>query len=476
MYSDYDTPFKERYASKEALALFSPDKKFTTWRRLWIALAEAEQELGLPITTEQIDQMKEKIAPIDYDYARVMEKRYRHDVMAHVHTYGYAAPKAMPIIHLGATSCFVTDNTDILIMREALALIHAKIVNVLAKLRDFALKYKELPTLGFTHFQPAQLTTVGKRATLWMYDLLMDLESIEFTADSLALLGVKGATGTQASFMHLFNNDHDKVKRLDQLVAEKIGFPKVQPVSGQTYCRKQDSRVLASLAGVAESAHKFANDLRLLAHLKEVEEPFEPAQIGSSAMAYKRNPMRSERICSIARYVISLLANPYYTHSAQWFERTLDDSANRRLSIPEAFLGIDSILELLINITGGMVVYDKVITRRVNEELPFMATENIIMAAVKQGKDRQEIHERIRVHSMEAGRRVKQEGLDNNLMKLMATDDEIPLDEKQITALLNPTDYIGRAAEQTAEFVSGFVDPTLEKYKNLLGRSAEIKV
>ncbi len=476
MHSVYDTPFKERYASKEMLALFSPDKKFSTWRKLWIALAEAEQELGLPVTDEQIAQMKANIMPIDYDYARNMEKKFRHDVMAHVHTYGCAAPKAMPIIHLGATSCFVGDNADILIMHEALGLVYAKIVNVLAQFRTFAMKYKDLPTLGFTHFQPAQLTTVGKRASLWMQDLLMDLENIEFTMQSLMLLGTKGTTGTQASFMSLFDNDQEKVKRLDTLVAEKIGFARVQPVSGQTYSRKQDSRVLAALAGVAESAHKFANDLRLLAHLKEIEEPFESTQIGSSAMAYKRNPMRSERVCSIARYVISLSANPYYTHSTQWFERTLDDSANRRMSIPEAFLGIDSILELLINITGGMVVYDKIIAKRINDELPFMATENIIMAAVKQGADRQEMHERIRVHSMEAGKRVKQEGLDNNMMELMAADDKIPLSREQISTLLNPKDYVGRAPEQTAGFISGFIDPILQKHNNLLGKSAEIKV
>ncbi|MDR0455002.1 MAG: adenylosuccinate lyase [Deferribacteraceae bacterium] len=476
MYSAYNTPFRERYASKEMLALFSPDKKFSTWRRLWIALAEAEQELGLSITDEQIEQMKANILPVDYDFAGGMEKKFRHDVMAHVHTYGFVAPKAMPIIHLGATSCFVSDNADILIMREALTLIYDKILNVLAQLRGLALKYKDMPTLGFTHFQPAQLTTVGKRVSLWMYDLLTDLDNIEFTINSLTLLGAKGATGTQASFMYLFDNDHDKVKRLDLLVAEKIGFPKVQPVTGQTYSRKQDSRVLAALAGVAESAHKFANDLRLLASLKETEEPFESTQIGSSAMAYKRNPMRSERVCSIARYVISLSANPYYTHSVQWLERTLDDSANRRMCIPEAFLGIDSILELLINITDGMVIYDKIIAKRINDELPFMATENIIMEAVRQGADRQEMHERIRIHSMEAGKRVKQEGLENNMMELMADDNKIPLNKEQILTLLNPKNYVGRAPEQTAEFISEYIDPILQKYKDVLGKSAEIKV
>ncbi|MDR2884142.1 MAG: adenylosuccinate lyase [Deferribacteraceae bacterium] len=476
MNNTYDTPFKERYASREMLALFSPDKKFTTWRKLWIALAEAEQELGLPITDAQIQQMKENISPIDYDYARTMEKKFRHDVMAHVHTYGCAAPEAMPIIHLGATSCFVGDNADILIMHEALSVVHAKLVNVLNNLKKFALQYKDLPTLGFTHFQPAQLTTVGKRATLWMQDLLMDLENIEFTMQSLMLLGTKGTTGTQASFMSLFNNDHEKVKALDTLVAKKIGFSRVQPVSGQTYSRKQDSRVLASLAGVAESAHKFANDIRLLAHLKEIEEPFESTQIGSSAMAYKRNPMRSERVCSISRYVISLSANPYYTHSTQWFERTLDDSANRRMSIPEAFLGIDSIMELLINISDGLVVYDKIIAKRIAGELPFMATENVIMEAVKQGADRQDMHERIRVHSIEAAKRVKQEGLDNNMMELMAADDSIPLSASQIATLLDPKDYVGRSPAQTAEFVAEYIDPVLEKNKNILGKSADIKV
>jgi adenylosuccinate lyase len=361
-------------------------------------------------------------------------------------------------------------------MHEALALVHAKAVNVLNNLKKFALQYKDTPALGFTHFQPAQLVTVGKRATLWMQDLLIDIENIEFTMQSLMLLGTKGTTGTQASFLHLFDGDHGKVKRLDTLVAQKIGFARVQPVSGQTYSRKQDSRVLSALAGVAESAHKFANDIRLLAHLKEIEEPFESTQIGSSAMAYKRNPMRSERVCSIARFVISLSANPYYTHSTQWFERTLDDSANRRMSIAEAFLGIDSIMELLINITNGLVVYDKIIAKRIAGELPFMATENVIMEAVKRGADRQEMHERIRVHSIEAAHRVKQLGLDNNMMELMAADDGIPLNADQIATLLDPKDYVGRAPEQTAEFVAEYIDPVLEKYSSVLGKSAEIKV
>lgn len=475
-HSSYETPFKERYASKEMLALFSPDKKFTTWRKLWIALAKAEQELGLNITDAQIKQMEANITNIDYEYAREMEKKFRHDVMAHVHAFGKAAPDAMPIIHLGATSCYVGDNTDILIMHEALGVVRDKLVNVLANLRDFALKYKDMPTLGFTHFQPAQLTTVGKRASLWMNDLLMDIENIEFTMRSLMLLGCKGTTGTQASFMALFNNDHNKVKRLDALVAEKLGFPNVQPVTGQTYSRKQDSRVLAALAGVAESAHKFANDIRLLAHLKEIEEPFESTQIGSSAMAYKRNPMRSERVCSLSRYVISLSANPYYTQSTQWFERTLDDSANRRLSISEAFLGVDSVLELLINISSGLVVYDKIIARRINEELPFMATENIIMEAVKMGADRQEMHERIRLHSVEAAKNVKQLGLANNMMELMAQDNEIPLSAEQISKLLNPQDYVGRAPEQTEEFVRDHIDPVLKQHKSALGKKANITV
>ncbi|GAB7140291.1 adenylosuccinate lyase [Deferribacterales bacterium RsTz2092] len=472
----YETPLAERYASKEMLALFSPDKKFSTWRKLWIALAEAEKELGLPIADGQIAEMRANILPIDYDYAREMERKFRHDVMAHVHTFGKAAPSAMPIIHLGATSCYVGDNADLIIMREALTLIRAKIVNVLSNLKTFALQYKSLPTLGFTHFQPAQLTTVGKRATLWMEDLLIDLESINFVISSLMFRGAKGTTGTQASFMSLFDGNHDKVKRLDRLTAEKMGFERIQPVTGQTYSRKQDSKVLAALAGVAESAHKFGTDVRLLAHLKEVEEPFEKGQIGSSAMAYKRNPMRSERICSLARFVISLSANPYYTHATQWFERTLDDSANRRMSISEAFLSADAILELLINITGGLVVYDKIIARRVAEELPFMATENIIMEAVKAGADRQAMHERVRIASIKAADNVKQLGLKNNMLELLANDKEIPLSAERIRKLLNPQDYTGRAPEQVAEFIEEHINPVLDEYSTALGKVVDIKV
>ncbi len=461
--SSYETPFKQRYASKEMLGIFSPDKKFITWRRLWVALAESEMELGLPVTQAQIDQMKENLMSIDYEYAAQMEKKFRHDVMAHVHTFGHAAPLAMPIIHLGATSCYVGDNTDIIIMHEALTLVIKKIAAVLANLSAFALKYKDLPTLGFTHFQPAQLTTVGKRACLWMMDLLIDLDNLEHAKNSLMLLGSKGTTGTQASFLELFNGDHEKVRKLEQLIAAKIGFNRVQPVTGQTYSRKQDSTVLSSLAGVAESAHKFATDIRLLANLKEIEEPFEKTQIGSSAMAYKRNPMRSERVCSISRYVISLAANPYYTHSVQWFERTLDDSANRRLSIPEAFLGVDSIMELLINITNGLVVYEKTIANRIKSELPFMATENVIMQAVKKGADRQRMHEAIRVHSMTAARRVKEDGLDNNMLELMAMDKTIPLNADEIIALLDPAKFVGRAPQQTEEFINEYIYPVIKR-------------
>lgn len=472
----YDTPLKERYASKEMLELFSPDKKFSTWRKLWIALAEAEKELGLNITDEQIDQMKEHIYDIDYEYAAQMEKKFRHDVMAHVHAYGNVAPKAMPIIHLGATSCYVGDNADVIIMRDALLLTRSKVVTVLANLKTFALEYKNLPTLGFTHFQPAQLTTVGKRTSLWMQDLMMDVENLIFNMDSLMLLGSKGTTGTQASFMQLFEGDGEKVKKLEQLVAEKLNFTKVQPVSGQTYTRKQDTRVLQALAGIAESAHKMATDIRLLAHMKEVEEPFEKTQIGSSAMAYKRNPMRSERVCSLARYVISLAQNPYYTHSNQWLERTLDDSANKRMSIPEAFLAVDAILELLINISSALVVYEKTVEKHVLEELPFMATENVIMEAVKKGADRQEMHEVIRTHSMVAAKRVKHDGLDNNMITLMAEDSAIPLDRKEIDALLDPAKFVGRAPQQTVEFIKTYIDPLISKYGDLIGKKAEINV
>ncbi len=475
-FDTFKTPFEERYSSKEMLKTFSPNKKFTTWRKLWIALAESEKELGLNITDEQISQMKNNIENIDFDYAKEMEKKFRHDVMAHVHTFGKVCPKAMPIIHLGATSAYVGDNTDIIVMREALEIVRGKLVSILGNLKKFALNYKDMPTLGFTHFQPAQLTTVGKRATLWMQDFLMDFENLSDTYNNIRFRGVKGTTGTQASFLHLFNNNHDKVKELDILVSKKMGFDKVFGVTGQTYSRKQDSRILQVLAGVAESAHKFATDIRLLANLKEIEEPFESTQIGSSAMAYKRNPMRSERVCSLARYVISLTANPYYTHAVQWFERTLDDSANRRLSIAESFLATDSILELLINITNGLVVYDKIIAKRISEELPFMATENIIMEAVTKGADRQVMHEQIRTHSMAAGSRVKKDGLDNDLLKRIIDDNTIPLDENEIKNIMNPNEFIGRSSQQTEEFIIAEIDPILNEYKNELGKQTELKV
>jgi adenylosuccinate lyase len=443
------------------LRLFSPQKKFSLWRSLWIALAEAEKELGLPITDGQIVEMKEKADDIDFEFAAEMEKKFRHDVMAHVHTYAKAAPAAKPIIHLGATSCFVGDNADIIIMKEALETLRGKICAIIANLRDFALKYKDLPTLGFTHFQPAQLTTVGKRASLWIFDLLMDLETLTTALERLMLLGSKGATGTQASFLELFEGDHRKVEALEDIIARKLGFSRVQPVSGQTYSRKQDALVVDALAHFAGSAHKFASDMRLLSHLKEAEEPFEKNQIGSSAMAYKRNPMRSERVCSIARFVISLAANPHYTHANQWFERTLDDSANRRLTLSEAFLGSDSIAELYISISNGLIVNEKVIKKHIDEELPFMATENIIMQSVVKGGDRQQIHEIIRKHSLEAARLVKEEGKTNPLLKLLAEDPAVPLSEGEIRALLSPKKFIGRAPEQTEEFIREYVDPAL---------------
>ncbi|BAI80692.1 adenylosuccinate lyase [Deferribacter desulfuricans SSM1] len=476
VYNEYKNPLTERYCCKEMNYIFSPEKKFTTWRKLWVALAEAEKELGLPITDEQIEEMKQNINNIDFEYAKEMEKKFRHDVMAHVHTFGKVAPKAMPIIHLGATSAYVGDNADLIIMKEALLHIRKKMVNLLNNLKNFALKYKDLPTLGFTHFQPAQLTTVGKRAALWLQDFVMDFEELEYVLDNLRFRGVKGTTGTQASFMKLFNNDSEKVKKLDLLVSKKMGFDKVLKITGQTYTRKQDTKVLTVLAKIAESAHKMATDIRLLQNLKEVEEPFEKTQIGSSAMAYKRNPMRSERVCSLSRYVISLVFNPFMTQATQWFERTLDDSANRRISIPESFMGVDSILNLLINITDGMVVYEKMIEKHINDELPFMATENIIMEAVKKGGNRQEMHEIIRVHSMEAGKRVKMEGKQNDLLERLANDDRVPLSMEEIKSLLNPRDFVGRAPEQVEEFIKEEVQPIIEKYSNDLGVDVEIKV
>jgi len=457
----YETPLGSRYASKEMLYLFSPDHKFTTWRRLWIALAETEMELGLPITQAQIDQMKAHVDDIDYENARRHEERVRHDVMAHVHAYGDVCPDARGIIHLGATSCYVTDNTDILILRDALKLVRSKLIETLRRLRAFALEYRDMPTLGFTHLQPAQLVTVGKRAALWMQDLLMDLNDLDDAAASLRLLGSRGTTGTQASFMALFDNDQDKVKALDARIAEKMGLPRVFPVSGQTYPRKVDSRVLSVLSGIAQSAYKFAQDLRLLQHMREIEEPFEKNQIGSSAMAYKRNPMRSERICALSRHVIALTQDTAMTACTQWFERTLDDSANRRLSLPEAFLATDAVLELYANIASGMVVYPKMIERDINENLPFMCTENILMEAVRLGGDRQALHEKIRVHSQAAAARVKAEGLNNDLLDRIADDPAFPLDRARLDSLLDAKLYIGRAPQQVEEFIADFIDPLL---------------
>jgi len=460
----YESPFNARYASEEMQELFSPDMKFRTWRRLWIALAEAERELGLNITDEQIEQLKQFKDDINYEVAEQKEKEFRHDVMAHIHAYGEQCPDARGIIHLGATSCYVGDNTDVIIMTEALKLIRKKLVAVIGKLSEFAVEYKSLPTLGFTHFQPAQLVTVGKRACLWIQDLLMDLEDLEYVLQNMRLLGCKGTTGTQASFLDLFDGDHEKVRKLDMLIAEKMGFKKVFPVSGQTYSRKLDSRVLNVLSGIAQSAYKFANDIRLLQSLKEIEEPFEKKQIGSSAMAYKRNPMRSERICALARYVVIDALNPAITASTQWFERTLDDSANKRISIPEAFLAVDAILGIYINVSSGLVVYPKVIEKHVLEELPFMATENILMEAVKKGGDRQELHERIRIHSMEAGKQVKVEGKKNDLLERIAADKAFGMSYEELEAVLKPENYIGRSPEQVDEFIKEYVKPVLEKY------------
>ncbi|ABN51976.1 MAG TPA: adenylosuccinate lyase [Hungateiclostridium thermocellum] len=465
MKNTYESPLNSRYASKEMQELFSPDMKFRTWRRLWIALAEAEKELGLNITDEQIEELKKYKDDINYDVAEMKEKEFRHDVMAHIHAYGEQCPNARPIIHLGATSCYVGDNTDIIIMTEALKLIKKKLLCVISKLSDFAMKYKDLPTLGYTHFQPAQLVTVGKRATLWIQDLLMDLEDLDYILSNMKLLGSKGTTGTQASFLNLFENDHEKVKKLDMLIAKKMGFDKVFPVSGQTYTRKLDSRILNLLSSIAQSAYKFGNDLRLLQSMKEIEEPFEKHQIGSSAMAYKRNPMRSERICALARYVIVNALNPAITASTQWFERTLDDSANKRICIPEAFLAVDAILNIYINVADGMVVYPKVIEKHVLEELPFMATENIMMEAVKKGGDRQELHERIRVHSMEAAKQVKVEGKKNDLIERIAADEMFGLSIDELNSVLAPENYVGRAPQQVEEFINEYVKPVLEKNK-----------
>ena len=472
----YVSPLSERYASKEMQYIFSPDMKFRTWRRLWIALAETEKELGLNITQEQIDELKAHAEDINYDVAKERERQVRHDVMSHVYAYGVQCPKAKGIIHLGATSCYVGDNTDIIVMTEALKLVKKKLVNVIAELSAFADKYKDQPTLAFTHFQPAQPTTVGKRATLWTQEFLLDLEDLEYVLGTMKLLGSKGTTGTQASFLELFDGDQETIDQIDPMIAEKMGFKECYPVSGQTYSRKVDTRVANILAGIAASAHKMSNDIRLLQHLKEVEEPFEKSQIGSSAMAYKRNPMRSERIASLSRYVMVDALNPAITSATQWFERTLDDSANKRLSIPEGFLAIDGILDLCLNVVDGLVVYPKVIEKHMMAELPFMATENIMMDAVKAGGDRQELHERIRELSMEAGKTVKVEGKDNNLLELIAADPAFNLSLEDLQRSMDPKKYIGRAKEQTERFVNTVVQPILDSHKELLGVKAEINV
>ena len=472
----YVSPLSERYASKEMQYIFSPDMKFRTWRRLWIALAETEKELGLNITQEQIDELKAHAEDINYDVAKERERQVRHDVMSHVYAYGVQCPKAKGIIHLGATSCYVGDNTDIIVMTEALKLVKKKLVNVIAELSAFADKYKDQPILAFTHFQPAQPTTVGKRATLWTQEFLLDLEDLEYVLGTMKLLGSKGTTGTQASFLELFDGDQETIDKIDPMIAEKMGFKECYPVSGQTYSRKVDTRVANILAGIAASAHKMSNDIRLLQHLKEVEEPFEKSQIGSSAMAYKRNPMRSERIASLSRYVMVDALNPAITSATQWFERTLDDSANKRLSIPEGFLAIDGILDLCLNVVDGLVVYPKVIEKHMMAELPFMATENIMMDAVKAGGDRQELHERIRELSMEAGKTVKVEGKDNNLLELIAADPAFNLSLEDLQRSMDPKKYIGRAKEQTERFVNTVVQPILDSHKELLGVKAEINV
>lgn len=473
---NYNSPLSERYPSKEMKYLFSPEKKFTTWRKLWIALAEAEKELGLDITDEQIAELKANVNTINYDVAKEREKIVRHDVMSHVYAYGQQCPKAKGIIHLGATSCYVGDNTDIIIMKEGLELIRSKVVNVIKNLADFAEEYKGMPTLGFTHFQAAQPTTVGKRATLWINELVMDLYDLDNLIKDIKLLGSKGTTGTQATFLELFDGDYEKVSKIDGLIAEKMGFEECYPVSGQTYSRKVDSRVMNVLSGIAQSAHKFSNDIRLLQHLKEIEEPFEKNQIGSSAMAYKRNPMRSERIASLANYVMSDAMNPAITAATQWFERTLDDSANKRISISEGFLATDGILELYMNVSSGLVVYPKVIESRLAGELPFMATEIILMDAVKAGGDRQELHEKIRSHSMDAGKRVKEEGAANDLLERIAADPAFGMTMDQLQSLMKPENFIGCAKEQTEEYLEKVVRPLIEANKDSLGLSAEINV
>ncbi len=476
MHNSYESPFCTRYASEEMQYLFSADKKFKTWRRLWIALAKAEQKLGLGITDEQIAELEANADNINYEEANAREKLVRHDVMAHVYAYGLQCPKAKGIIHLGATSCYVGDNTDIIIMREALQVVRRKIINVIALLHDFSLKYKDMPALAYTHLQPAQLTTVGKRATLWMNELLYDLNEVDYRISTLKLLGSKGTTGTQASFVELFDGDSEKIKKLEQLIAAEMGFESVVPVSGQTYSRKVDAQVLATLSGIAQSASKFSNDLRILQNFKEMEEPFEKNQIGSSAMPYKRNPMRSERITALARYVITNSLNPAFTAATQWFERTLDDSANKRISVAEAFLGVDAILNIMLNVCDGLVVYPKVIAQRVNNELPFMATENIMMQAVKKGGDRQVLHERLREHSLAAARVVKEEGGANDLVSRIANDEAFRLTEEELKGLLRAENFTGRAPEQVEEFSREFIVPLLRANREIIGEKVELGV
>lgn len=475
-YETYESPFCTRYASEEMQYVFSAQKKFSTFRRLWTALARAEMKLGLDITEEQVAELEANIDNINFEDAEKREKEVRHDVMSHVYAYGLQCPKAKGIIHLGATSCYVGDNTDVIVMRDALEIVHRKLVNVIANLAEFADKYKDMPCLAYTHLQPAQLTTVGKRATLWMQELLMDLEEVEYRMKSLKLLGQKGTTGTQASFVELFDGDGEKIRKLEKMIAEEMGFDACFAVSGQTYPRKLDYQVVSALAGMAESCSKFSYDIRLLQNFKEIEEPFEVNQIGSSAMAYKRNPMRSERITALSRYLMIDVLNPAFTAGTQWFERTLDDSANKRIAVAEAFLAADAILNIMLNVTSGLVVYDKVVRQRVMKELPFMATENIMMQAVKKGGDRQQLHEAIRKHSMAAGRIVKEEGGENDLVDRIANDPIFGITKEEILATLQPEHFTGRAPEQVKEFLAEYVKPVLDANKDVLGEKAELSV
>lgn len=475
-FNSYESPFCTRYASKEMQYIFSADKKFTTWRKLWVALARAEMKLGLPVTQAQVDELEAHINDIDYEAAAEREKLVRHDVMSHVYAYGLACPKAKGIIHLGATSCYVGDNTDIIIMRDALKIVRRKLLNVISQLSDFAMEYKAMPCLAYTHLQPAQLTTVGKRATLWINELLTDLDEVEYRINTMQLLGSKGTTGTQASFMELFEGDTDKVKELEKMIVEEMGFDSAVPVSGQTYSRKVDSQIVATLSGISQSAMKFANDLRILQNFKEMEEPFEKNQIGSSAMPYKRNPMRCERITALARYVMIDSLNPAFTAGTQWFERTLDDSANKRISVAEGFLGVDAILNIMLNVTADLVVYPEVIRQRVMRELPFMASENIMMDAVKKGGDRQVLHEKLRTYAMEAGKQVKEKGLENDLIERVLADPDFGLNEEDVKAILMPENFTGRSEQQVEEFIANCVKSVLENSGEKLGETAELTV